>query len=154
MIIFENEKNPVSLIDIEKIEKSVQLTFPIEYKEHILAHNGGQCSPNIFKFIEKGKESRSRINWFLAIHEGEYYNLEEYIGIYKRDQKRLPISMLPIANDPFGNLVCVSCEERDYGFVYFWDHENEVNYEIEDDTNYSNLYLISYSFKEFLENLS
>ncbi|MDR3668689.1 MAG: SMI1/KNR4 family protein [Ignavibacteriaceae bacterium] len=154
MIIFKNEKNPTNLNDIEKVEKLIGLEFPNEYKEHILAHNGGQCFPNIFKFIEKGAETNSNIDWFLAIYDGQFDNLEWYVAIYKLKQKRLPINLLPIANDPGGNLVCISCLGKDYGSVYFWDHENEVDYEIEDDTNYSNLYLVSHSFKEFLESLS
>jgi len=131
----------------------VKIVFHIEYKNHLLKHNGGQCSPNVFRFYENGKLTESCIDWFLAIYEGEYDNLKEYIKTYKIDKKRLPVHMLPIAHDPGGNLICISCDSLDEGYIYFWDHENEVDYNVTDDKDYSNLYFIAKSFEEFITGL-
>lgn len=139
--------------EIVKIEKKINLKFPAEYKEHLLKYNGGQCTPNLFTFIENGTQTDSCIDWFLAIYDGEYDNLEQYIDIYKLDEKRLPIHIVPIAHDPGGNLICISCGSNDNGSVYFWDHESEVDYNTASDDDYSNLYLIADSFNNFLKNL-
>lgn len=138
---------------IEELEKYVGLNFPYEYKEHLLKNNGGRCSPNVFQFNENGKLTESCIDWFLAVYDGEYDNLKDYIETYKIQEKRLPQQMLPIAHDSGGNLICVSCDSEDKGFIYFWDHEGEVNYDITTDKDYSNLYFIAKSFNEFIDGL-
>jgi hypothetical protein len=153
LVTFSNTEPLINIEEVLEVEKYIGLNFPKEYVDHILLYNGGQCDPNVFKFNEKGVLTESCIDWFLAIYEGEYDNLKNYIDTYKLEEKRLPYQMIPIAHDPGGNLICISCIGQDVGFVYFWDHENEVNYKVSDDSNYSNLFLIAESFNEFISNL-
>lgn len=153
MITFSQIESPITLLQIEEVEKYVGLDFPSEYKEHLQKYNGGQCSPNVFKYNESGKWIESCVDWFLAIYEGDYDNLIEYIKIYKLVDKRLPSHMLPIAHDPGGNLICISCGTKDKGHVYFWDHENEVNYMVSSDEDYSNLFFIAKGLNEFINGL-
>jgi cell wall assembly regulator SMI1 len=153
MATFSQTESQLNLAQIEEVEKYIGLNFPSEYKEHLLQNNGGQCSPNVFKFNENGAWTESCIDWFLAIYDGEYDNLKKYIETYKIEEKRLPDHILPIAHDPGGNLICISCHKNDEGHIYFWDHENEVDYKISNDNNYSNLYLVAKSFSEFIDGL-
>ncbi len=139
---------PITMSQIAEIENYVALVFPKEYKEHLLKFNGGQCQPNVFTFNENGSITNSYIDWFLAIYDGEYDNLKKYIENYKINHQRLPSRILPIAHDPGGNLICISCDGEDMGSIYFWDHENEAGKE-----NFTNLYLISKSFNDFINNL-
>lgn len=144
---------PVSESLLSEVEKLIGVEFPQDYRSHLLAFNGGQPRPSGFAFTEHGQRTRSRIDWFLAVHDGEYDNLLQYAKRYKLDQKRVPTRMLPIAHDPGGNLLLVSCEGRDRGAVYFWDHEKEVDYEVESDTNESNVYFVAEGITGLLENL-
>ena len=153
MVIFSETKENTNLAEVHKVETELNLKFPAEYVDHILLHNGGVCTPDVFAFKEKGKITNSSVNKFLAIHDGKYSNLRSYINIYKTEHKRLPANILPIANDPGGNLICMSCGEKDYGCIYFWDHENEVDYNKSGDGDYSNLFLIANSFNEFIDGL-
>lgn len=153
MVTFSSCKKIISLKEIDDIENYVGLCFPREYREHLLKFNGGRCTPKVFYFLENGKNSSSCIDWFLAIYDGEFNNLRNSIEIYKIDEKRMPEHIVPIAHDPFGNQICISCGTLDYGYIYFWDHENEVDYAMSSDDDYSNLYLIAISFNEFLEGL-
>lgn len=153
MVTFSQTESQLNLNQIEEIEKYVGLKFPEEYKKHLLKYNGGRCSPNVFWFNENGKWTNSCIDWFLAIYDGEYDNLKKHIDMGKIEEKRMPSNILPIAHDPGGNLICISCSGEDRGYIYFWDHENEVDYNISDDTDYSNLYLIAKSFGEFIDGL-
>jgi len=150
--IFKTEKK-LTIEEVEKIEREIGLIFPMEYKEHLLKYNGGKCEPNEFSFFENGVLETSAIDWFLAIYDGDGDNLLEYINILKIEEKRIPNSLIPIATDDCGNIICISCEGKDCGSVYFWDHEKEIDYNSEDDSNWSNLYLISPSFNEFIKNL-
>ena len=154
MVKFLDVKPSVTLKEIEDIENYAGLIFPKEYREHLLKFNGGRCDPNVFGFVQDGIKTESCVNWFLAAHEGKYDNLKDYIFTLKIDEKRMPTHILPIADDPGGNQICVSCGVKDYGYMYFWDHENEVDYSISDDDDYSNLHLIAKSFNEFLNGLT
>jgi len=153
MVTFTQTELQLNVDQIIEIEKYAGLNFPQEYTEHLLQHNGGQPSPNTFKFNENGNWTESCIDWFLAIYDGEFDNLKDYIWDYKFEEKRLPNHMLPIAHDPGGNLICISCGLKDKGYIYFWDHENEVDYSSSDDSDYSNLYLVSETFNGFINNL-
>jgi cell wall assembly regulator SMI1 len=153
MVDFINTEKRIDLQEINELEKLVGLNLPHEYKQHLLNYNGGQCIPNVFSFKEDGIETKSMIDWFLAIYEGEYDNLESYLNIFKIEEKRMPSHMFPIAHDPLGNLICISCSTHDYGYIYFWDHEKEVNYVISGDEDYSNLILVANSFNEFISSL-
>ncbi|WP_303924982.1 SMI1/KNR4 family protein [Draconibacterium sediminis] len=150
MVNFINTEKRIELQEINQLEKLVGLNFPNEYKQHLLKYNGGQCIPNVFSFKEDGIETKSMIDWFLAIYEGEYDNLKSYLTTFKIEEKRMPSHMIPIAHDPLGNLICISCSPYDYGNIYFWDHEKEVNYGISGNEDYSNLIQIANSFNEFI----
>jgi hypothetical protein len=152
MVVFRETEAQLVPEQIEVVEKFVGLSFPKEYKEHLLRYNGGRCSPSVFTFVENGEETTSAVDWFLAIYDGKYDNLVSYINIYKKDEERLPIRMLPIANDAGGNLVCISCSGADEGKVFFWDHEKEDLPGILND-EYANMYFIANSFTQFLNEL-
>ena len=153
MVTFKNTERQIQLIELKQFEMDIGLTLPDEYKEHLLTYNGGQCSPDVFDFIERGVKTSSSVDWFLALYEGEYDNLRDYINIYKVYNKRLPTHIIPIAHDAGGNLICISCGIGDFGYIYFWDHEREVNYSVSNDENYENIYFINSNLQLFLANL-
>jgi hypothetical protein len=153
MVIFFHTQARLELSQIEDLEKFSGLKFPESYKNHLLKYNGGQCDPKTFNFIENGERTQSNINWFLAIDDDEDESFRVYFNDYKIDEKRLPNHILPIAHDSFGNLICISCGRKDYGYVYFWDHENGVDYQVSGDDDYSNLYLIADDFDKFIDGL-
>lgn len=148
MIIEESEK-PLTLEGLEAAEQRLQVVFPAEFREFLLKHNGGRPRPNTFEFIDtNGESSNSLIDFFLAIFDGNIDNLEiEYRARVAED--RLLPHLVPIANDPFGNLICLSVRGEDQGKVYFWDHEIEP-----ETAGYENMSLIADSFTEFLNKLT
>jgi len=141
MEITQAEKE-ITQTDIQKIEKKFSFQFPKEYSDHLLKYNGGKINPAIFSFVENGNKTQSIVDWFLAIYDGEYDNLEKFIEDY---DGRIDENIIPIAHDPGANLICISCRPSDYGIIYFWNHEKEG---LED--NYS---VIANSFNEFLNEL-
>src|SRR5260221_2771351 len=149
MVLFIQLKPSINNFQIEEIEKQLGFDFPESYKNHLIKFNGGRCTPNIYNFLENGKKTESCVDWFLAIHDGPYNNLKKYISMYKTEHKRMPNHIFPIAHDPGGNLICISCGKLDYEHVFFWDHENEVDYSTQDDQDYGNLYLIARNFNLF-----
>lgn len=153
MVTFSDTQAPTNVGELQSLEQWLGLTLPDAYKQHLLQYNGGYCEPAVFDFVEKGRKTSSVVGWFLALYEGEYTNLRTYCTWYKFDEKRLPAWIVPFAHDPGGNLICLSCGADDYGRIYFWNHEEEVDYSLSPDTDYSNLYLIAESFEHFLQGL-
>ena len=151
MVDFFETEEQVSEEQIKELEEKLNFEFPSEYVSHLIEFNGGRCEPNLFSFEENGKLTQSSVDWFLAVYEGEYDNLETYFRDFKIDEKRMPCSFFPIAHDPGGNLICL---DRIDGKVYFWNHENEVSYSVSGDNERSNLYFITESLKDFISNLS
>lgn len=151
MIQFIKTEKKVSLIEIEKLEKKLNFTFPIKYKKHLTQYNGGRCNPRVFSFKENNEFTESAIDWFLAIYDGKYDNFEDYFVTYKVDSKRLPNTFFPIAHDSFGNLICMDTTNE---HIYFWDHESEVDYNFFSDENHNNLYFIAQDFQTFLDGLT
>lgn len=150
--ILESEK-PIGEKAVWEFEKEFNIQLPKDYRLHLLQHNGGRPEPSCFSFIEKGKETDACVHFFFAIYDGKYDNLEVITRLFKTESKRMPSNIFPIAGEQTGNVICISCSGEDYGYIYFWDHENEVDYSVSNDSDYSNLYLISKSFSEFMENL-
>jgi len=153
MIKFKETKPATSGSLIIITEKLFDINFPNDYKDHILKYNGGDCTPNRIQFFENGVLASSAIGYFYAFYDGKYSNIFTAFSIFKIQDKRMPSNVFPIAYDGLGNQICISCFSNDFGSVYFWDHENEVDYSHSDDNDYSNLYLIAPSFTEFLANL-
>ena len=74
----------------------------------------------------------------------------------------MPKYFLSIGSDIFGNQICISLNDEEYGYIYWWDHENEwydfyyfeeTGKEMPEEVKYQNLHLIAHSFTEFLKNL-
>jgi cell wall assembly regulator SMI1 len=148
-VIVRESEQPLQLHDLEAAEKRLGLTFPEEYRAFLLKHNGGRPTPREFNFLDPdGVPSNSLINFFLAIYDGTIDNLEISYRTFTL-KERMPANIVPIANDPFGNQICISVAGEDIGKVYFWDHEREP-----DEPSYENLSLIADSFNEFLSRLT
>ncbi len=153
MVNFYDCESRIGESEIRSVELLLGLRFPEQYRRHMMINNGGRCEPSEFSFIEDGRVSNSQIDWFHAIYDGEIDNLISVIKILKMDKKRVPTQIVPIAHDPGGNLICISCDGPDHGAIYFWDHEKEVDYSVSDDFDYSNLYFIAADFDGFLSGL-
>ncbi len=151
---FYRVEKSTTLEQIAAVEKIVGLKFPEEYINHLMKFNGGRCKPNVFHFNERGMPESDVVEWFLAVYDGESDNLIGDIEILKLDEKRMPSYMIPIAHDPFGNAICLSCGEQDYGYIYFWDHELESGEIDLEDSKFENLSYISDSLGSFLDSLT
>jgi hypothetical protein len=133
--------------ELSEFEDKRGLTFPEDYRNFLLQTNGGQPEPSTFHFrSEENKEEDSLIDFFFSFAPtrqlyGIEENLEEYEG-------RIPDGLLPIACDPFDNLVLISFIEGTYGKIYFWDHEKELTH-----PDRTRLPCLANSFTEFTRKL-
>lgn len=118
------------------IEQQMGEPLPVDYRMFLLTHNGGVPEPGGFTFIIEGQEQEetSVIEYFFSVREGKSINItrgewEPLEAVWKDYQKEMgeEISVLPIAKDPCGNLICLGYGSYDIkGHVYFFDHELEM----------------------------
>lgn len=143
----------ISDMDLKMIEEKFGITLPEEYREFLISHNGGKPDPDSLPMIENGKLTDVAVRQFFKIGVEGDYSFEENFKIFKISEERLPVSLVPIGEDVFGNLFCISVGVDDYGKIYFWDHEGEMRKsdDLEDKGYPSNVYLIADSFDQMLE---
>jgi cell wall assembly regulator SMI1 len=134
---------------IAQAERQLGVSLPSDYRDFLLAHNGGHPRPNVFPLFGNKSGDQAMLEWFFGIHSGENYNLMDEAS-YFRD--RVPRNLLPIAADPGGNLICLSVSGPDRGIIYFWAHEEEV--EEGEMPGFDNVYFVAGSFSDLINNLT
>jgi len=134
--------------ELSNFQKSLGLPIPIAYCQFLKLHNGGRPNPSSFEFKNAdGKLERSRIHYFFGLHSGRVGNLRSQFETY---HDRIPLGLLPVATDPFGNLILLKLIAKPDGPVFFWDHENEG----EDEPTWENVFQINPSFEDFTKSLA
>ncbi|WP_430909500.1 SMI1/KNR4 family protein [Maribacter sp. 2-571] len=151
MAEFIDMEEQIDKFQIQELESRLNFKFPEDYTKHLLEYNGGRCIPNVFAFMENGNLTKSSVDWFLALHDGEYDSLENEFKVLKIEEKRMPDTFFPFANDALGNCLCMNGADSK---IYFWDHEKEVDYSESDDNDTSNLYFVAENLNEFISNLT
>jgi cell wall assembly regulator SMI1 len=135
---------------LARFEKHLGNQLPHDYREFLLKSNGGQPTDDLsFAFTEDGKPSGSVVSEFYSLaEESERITLQKGIDTFVK-RNRMPAWFLPVADDAFGNQICLSLAKENFGSVFFWDHEREPD--VSDECgSMLNVSLIARSFSEFL----
>lgn len=145
----KNNKKPTleSLEILKDFESENNFSLPKDYQNFLIEVNGGWPEDNIFF---KDGQQFSDVNTFFSINRHPEWNYLFYnLHIYS---ERIPYSMLPIANDSFGNLYLISLRDGYFGEIYFWKHEEEL---LEGDASeyFENVIFLAKSFGDFCRNL-
>lgn len=146
MVAIIYSKKPATSEEISDFEKEIKSDLPSDYKIFLMEYNGGQPQPDSFKFFSD-RDDASSVDRFLSLGKEKNSNLLKYYNIYRN---RIPPGFIPIAHDAGGSLIIMELKVNDNG-IYFWDHEVEVDEGESPDVN--NIYLISKSFSDFINNL-
>lgn len=145
------DSNKYGILDDKRLilfERKIGARLPEEYRQFLIEHNGGKPSPCDFKISET--EGEDSLHHFYGLHSGpSYLNLEQ---AYKNHKGRVPTTMIPFADDPAGNAICIGIGGNDTGKIFFWDHELEVE-EDDNEPSCQNITEISNSFSGFLNAL-
>lgn len=144
---FESSYTSVAIVEIAQFEAKQAINLPNDFRVFLLKTNGGKPKPHIFEYFRSNRSVHSSIRHFFSLDAASRYSFDKYLKTYKN---RVPENLLPIATDYGSNLVCIAIKGENYGRVYFWDHDFEV---IDENPDYSNVYLISGSFLSFISNL-
>jgi ankyrin repeat protein len=110
-IVESNRFGELTAAKLKAFEDSLGATLPDGYRTHLLEHNGGHVD---------GVRRLGDLDQLYGIHDGPTWaqlrDPETYGGM-------IPEQMLPIGDDPGGNLICVVLSGPERGAICFWDHE-------------------------------
>ncbi|GAF61086.1 MULTISPECIES: SMI1/KNR4 family protein [unclassified Psychrobacter] len=129
---------------LKDFEQTIQYRLPEDYRKYLLNFNGAEPINTICNISED--EGITIIHGMLGIHDGpEYVQLESNFG---DDNSTRKTGLLAFAYDEGGNNFCICLLPKQYGKVYFYDHESSYA----DDIN--TLIKIADSFDCFIESLT
>ena len=124
-----------------EFEEKLGARLPEDFREYLLKYNGGLPEPNNFNI----HNDCSSIHHMFGIHDGpEYTSLKWNVEI---NTTAIPNLLMPFADDPFGNILCIGVKGDVKGEIFFWDHE------VCEDGNWSDIVKISDSFTLFINSL-
>lgn len=161
--------------EITEIEKKLGAKLPDDYKAFLMQYGQVLFTNESVAFKPENKKALypindeteeenpvfngSQVSLFFGKDKDFSATLVNKIDIYS---DRMPHLIIPFADDGLGNKLCIGLEEKNYGYVYWWDHENEWDKEDYEDATgsempekakYQNVYLIAKSFSKFIEKL-
>ena len=126
------------------------MEFPEDYKKFMMEANGGTPKEDwLYDFFDEVTEveNTSVIRGFFSLLSDDTVKMSNLRAIYKimTYEETISADMLPIADDAGGNVIGISLNKDDFGYVYF------INHEYDDlDTGYLVKSKIAESFSDFL----
>ncbi|MBC8059077.1 MAG: SMI1/KNR4 family protein [Clostridiaceae bacterium] len=148
MISITSYEEETSKVKINQLEIKCGFSFSEEYVEFLDKYNGGKPESNITEL--PNTEIRSfLITSFYGICKEAVNDIFQTLQIY---EGRIPQKCIPIAQAEGGNLLCMNLDSDKFGYIYYWDHDEELNFEI-GEIKIENLYFVATSFREFFEKI-
>lgn len=120
LLNWDFQEGKIAVAGLEEIQKTLSIRFPDDYVQCAIENNGGTPDKEGFNVSGRGP---AVFNYLLSFHkESSIY----IIDIYESVRDRLCQGVIPIADDPFGNLICFDFRESASNPpIVFWDHEVE-----------------------------
>jgi cell wall assembly regulator SMI1 len=138
--------------DVAAFEEHFRVTLPEDYVNFMKEHNGRWLVDELlFTFVETGyQETDSVMREFFVLNPTETNDEGDLRAQYRSSMENgdAPPYLMPIGDDPFGNLILLAVAGDDYGKVCFGNHELE-----DTETGYLVMSPIADSFTEFIEGL-
>ena len=128
-----DDHRPATEQDIMHFQMGLAAVLPDDYCEFLLRFNGGYPEP-------VGLGNGSLVNAFFGFCQKSHcLQCNYYIH-----RTVFPFGIIPIADDPGGNIICIVLSKPDHGKILFWDHEQG------DADSFS---ILADSFSTFLDSL-
>ncbi|WP_340013869.1 MULTISPECIES: SMI1/KNR4 family protein [unclassified Paenibacillus] len=153
--IIKSSYPPVSLQEIEIVEKKYNMIFPDDYKKFLMVKNGGKTGTRR-RFTtnddQKEGEIESSILMFFPLSNNLNNNSEQKYRLYT-EANILSRIYYPIGETPRNNLVCIVVEGPNKGSVYHFDMDYDNYIEKKLPLEEEHIRLITESFTDLLDSL-
>lgn len=128
---------PLSEAAVKAFEKELGVELPADYRAFLKACNGGYLAGRFWYRPPDEKEpgwrdgpygTEAGLDHVYGLRDDEaHFDLRSTMEAYDfaSDQPRMPREVIPIADDPFGNGICLVIKGPRRGEIVFWDHEDE-----------------------------
>lgn len=143
-IDFVDCRKPLTVDEIDRIEKSLNLRFPVALKSHYLKFNGG--SPKNCIFTKSGEEFVVQ-EFFPMCFGPKPDRLESIVADLVIARAIIPPMLMPFADDPGGDYFCIGVDEKSAGKIYMFC--NDYSHDAARAIRY-----LSKSLDDFLSDLS
>jgi hypothetical protein len=156
--LIEKRSPPAPEAEIQRLEHEIGASLPADYRRFLSACNGGYLGGRLW-FTRPGLGGRHA---HVGLHHVGGFRTESHFsldsaraGYQAEDEVRIPLELLWIMDDPFGNAFCLGLFDERRGRVYFWDHDEEPDPDEWDGSVASagNLLLLADSFEAFVAGL-
>lgn len=141
---------------LDRFEATIGQRLPEDYREFLVRCNGGYgCGCGYIQYhgpTPAGHAADACLNHVGGFREESYFSLESSYDNYQKYEIRIPKDLIWIADDPFGNAICLGISGVHRDRIFFWDHENEPDPDAWDGhvETAGNIDLLANSFSLFL----
>lgn len=143
MAEFIRTVQPVTISDLGEVERAFGFSFPADFRDHYLTHNGGRPPQYLFK----KDDTVFVVSEFFPIKYGRANcSFEDVFRDLKIEREVLPKHLVPFADDPGGDFYCFSVSDNEVGsiWIYRGEYSDEPDRAVE---------FLAPSLNEFLENM-
>lgn len=115
------DNGPLQVWRLADFERRLGVSVPEQYREFLLASNGGKPEPHHCKI---GSGDTSDVRSLRGLHNRSIDSLDSVWEQYQERVPPLPVHLVAIADDSGGNEWCIGLTGSDRGRIFFWDHES------------------------------
>jgi cell wall assembly regulator SMI1 len=153
----DGKSPPANETEIAAFEAELGATLPADYRRFLVLCNGGHLGGTLWYIgpTPEGRTADAGIHHIGGFRGESYFSLRANRAVYQGSEVRIPLELLWIMDDPFGNAICLGVDGPSRGKVFFWDHEvpptlGVWNGRVE---SAENIQLLADSFTEFVSGL-
>jgi len=117
--------NPYGALVIDELlafEKILGVMLPKDYREYLIDYNGAEFENETFDITGKENQNSSIHLLYALVNEPEWASLQKVNKFFDGvDLKKE--GYLSIGTDPLGNQILLKLNKKEFGSIYYWDHE-------------------------------
>lgn len=154
-VLHANKWGDLKIAALESFEKMIGSQLPSDYRDYLIAFNGGVPMLRTIKLSDKF--GWTGIDYFLGLNDRDLSEGGTLISMRERDAKALPEDAINIGEDGCGVLFCYFVSGERKGQVFALEpselHEMSMDDERRNSLSGEGAYFLSHTFTEFLTKL-
>jgi hypothetical protein len=144
-----DEAGQTTEIEIDELERILGHPLPLDYRQHLLQHDGGHPEYDLFEYRREGELWLAGIAFFYSVAPNQHIGIMQKCLVFA---ERIPQEFFPFANNGGGDQYIMGKPGTEFdGKIYIWEHEFEADEG--EPPRWDNIHHIADSFSEFMDML-